>query len=173
MSAFPASRVKTAPVPATTGTSLTVLEDAGALFPVPPFTVVVWPLNTLPDVGVNAEQPEVTAVDGDVLTLTRGTPAVAIEADMEIAVLLADPLVQLNEPVTLSGVFSANLPPYTLRTRSPQGTINSAGTVVDAGGGTVSSVLNADESGFWYYRFESADEVLAERRFFVPFSSVL
>src|SRR6187431_691940 len=65
---FAWSLVVTAPVPPTTGTTLTV--EAGTVYPVPPFNVVVCPEHARP-LASNAEILRVTARVGDQLTVTR------------------------------------------------------------------------------------------------------
>lgn len=67
---FAYSTVLTAPSPADTGTSLTVQSGEGALFPTPPFNVTVWPAGTIP-LSSNAEIVRVTAIVGDVFTISR------------------------------------------------------------------------------------------------------
>lgn len=71
---FAYSTVATAPSPATTGTSLTVAAGTGVLYPTPPFNATVWPTAAQP-VSTNAEIVRVTAVVGDVFTITRGQEA--------------------------------------------------------------------------------------------------
>jgi hypothetical protein len=83
---FAYSAILAAPIPPLTGLSLTVLAGHGALFPPPPFNVVVCPADTLPLVS-NAEILRVTAVVGDVFSLLRqqeGTTARAIGAGDQI-----------------------------------------------------------------------------------------
>lgn len=67
---FAISLVALAPSPATSGTSLTVTSGDGARFPAAPFQAVVWPLGAVPD-PTNAEIVRVSAINGDVLTITR------------------------------------------------------------------------------------------------------
>lgn len=67
---FAYSTIVTAPSPATTGTSTTVASGGGALFPTAPFNAVVWPAGAQP-LASNAEVVRVTAIAGDVLTITR------------------------------------------------------------------------------------------------------
>ena len=85
-----ASTVTVAPVPATTGLTLTVAAGEGALFPAAPFNCTVWPgANfTVPPLASNAEIVRVTAVVGDVLTIVRaqeGTVARSIAVGWQIA----------------------------------------------------------------------------------------
>jgi hypothetical protein len=67
---FAYSLVATAPVPATTGTSLVVTAGQGALFPTPPFNVTVWPAGAQPT-STTAEIVRVTAVAADTFTIVR------------------------------------------------------------------------------------------------------
>lgn len=81
------TNVATAPSPSTTGTSLTVTTGAGSLFPATPFNCTIYPPSTIPTQS-SAEIIRVTAVVGDVLTITRaqeGTTAKAIKAGWLIA----------------------------------------------------------------------------------------
>lgn len=81
------TNVATAPSPPTTGTSLTVTTGAGSLFPATPFNCTIYPPSTIPTQS-SAEIIRVTAVVGDVLTITRaqeGTTAKAIKAGWLIA----------------------------------------------------------------------------------------
>lgn len=79
--------VATAPAPAASGTSLTVANGLGALFPTAPFNCTVYPPNVSP-LASNAEIVRVTAVVGDVFTITRaqeGTTARNIATGWQIA----------------------------------------------------------------------------------------
>ncbi len=67
---FAYSTVLTAPSPAASGTELTLQAGAGALFPAAPFNCTVWPADAQPT-DANAEIVRVTAIVGDVLTITR------------------------------------------------------------------------------------------------------
>ena len=67
---FASSLVVTAPVPATSGTSLTVTTGEASRFPAVPFNATVLPANTMPT-PLNAEIVRVTAIVGDTLTITR------------------------------------------------------------------------------------------------------
>jgi hypothetical protein len=84
---FGYSTVATAPSPANSGTSLTVAAGHGALFPSVPFNCTVWPASIQP-LASNAEIVRVTAISGDVLTITRtqeGTSARSIIVGDQIA----------------------------------------------------------------------------------------
>lgn len=69
---FDYSLVATAPSPATSGTSLIVTTGTGALFPTPPFNLVVWPSGAQP-ISTNAEIVRVTGVSTDTFTIVRNT----------------------------------------------------------------------------------------------------
>lgn len=67
---FAYSTVATAPSPAISGLTLVVQSGHGTRFPATPFSVVVWPAQTLP-LSTNAEILRVSGVAGDTLTFTR------------------------------------------------------------------------------------------------------
>ena len=67
---FPYSTVATAPIPATSGTSLVLAAGGGALMPVVPFNAPIWPTGVQP-LASNAEIVRVTAIAGDTLTISR------------------------------------------------------------------------------------------------------
>ncbi|HMJ91676.1 MAG TPA: hypothetical protein VK530_17775 [Candidatus Acidoferrum sp.] len=84
---FAQSVVLAAPVPALSGTQLTVASEQGALFPAAPFNATLWPASTTPT-AANAEIVRVTAKADDVFTITReqeGTTAIAIAIGCNIA----------------------------------------------------------------------------------------
>jgi hypothetical protein len=67
---FAYGTVLTPPVPPTSGTSLTMTTGQGARMPTPPFNAVVGAINQAP-ISANSEIVRVTAIAGDVLTITR------------------------------------------------------------------------------------------------------
>lgn len=67
---FSYSTVLTAPVPATSGTALTVQVGDGTKFPTVPFNAVVWAASSQPTTA-NAEIVRVTAIATDVFTIQR------------------------------------------------------------------------------------------------------
>ncbi len=67
---FAYSTVAVAPIPATSGTALTVASGQGSLFPAVPFNATVWPAGVQPS-AANAEIVRVTLIVTDVLTITR------------------------------------------------------------------------------------------------------
>jgi hypothetical protein len=84
---FGVSAVATAPLPATTGTSLIVSLGTGVLYPTPPFNAVVWPQGVRP-LASNSEIVRVTAKTTDTFTITRaqeGTSARTILVGDQIA----------------------------------------------------------------------------------------
>ena len=66
---FAVSTVLTAPVPATSGLTLTVAAGTGALFAFP-MNLVVWPVGTQAS-AASAEIIRVTGIAGDILTIVR------------------------------------------------------------------------------------------------------
>ena len=64
------SLVATAPSPATSGTSLVVTGGQGALFPTPPFDLLIWPTAAQPTT-TNSEIARCTGVSTDTLTIVR------------------------------------------------------------------------------------------------------
>lgn len=64
------STVAVPPSPPLSGTSLTLAAGQGALMPAVPFNATVWAAGVMP-LTINAEIVRVTAVVGDVLTITR------------------------------------------------------------------------------------------------------
>ena len=84
---FAYSLVAVAPVPATSGTSITVTTGQGSYFPSAPFDATIWPAGVQPS-NTNAEIVRVTNVSTDTLTITRaqyGTTAQSIAVGYQIA----------------------------------------------------------------------------------------
>ena len=71
---FAYALVAVAPIPASSGTSLTITSGLGSLFPatspIIAFNAVVWPVNTKASI-LNAEFVRVTTRSGDVFTILR------------------------------------------------------------------------------------------------------
>jgi len=67
---FAISAIAVAPTPPSSGTSVTVTAGDGTKFPAAPFNAVVCTAGTNPT-SANAEIVRVTAIAGDVLTITR------------------------------------------------------------------------------------------------------
>lgn len=108
---FSYSTVATAPSPATSGTSLTLATGDGALFPAAPFNVTIWPSGALPT-AANAEIARVTAVAGDVLTITRaqeGTSARTVVVGDQIAAVISVKTVTDIEAAADAAAGSASL----------------------------------------------------------------
>ena len=83
---FAISRVATAPIPDTVGTSLVVESGDGSLFSTEPFNATVWPIGEIP-LSSNAEIVRVTR-SGDTFTIERqqeGSNARAIEVGDQIS----------------------------------------------------------------------------------------
>lgn len=100
---FSYSVIATAPSPATSGTSLNVAPSDGTKFPTPPFNAVVWPPDVQPT-SDNAEVIRVTAIVGDVFTITRaqeGSTARSIALNDQIAVnITAKSLTDIETGIT-------------------------------------------------------------------------
>lgn len=89
---FAVSLVATAPVPASSGTSLVVTAADGAKFPAVPFNVTIWPTAVQPTT-TNAEIATVTAIATDTLTIVRaqeGTAARTVVIGDQIAATVTD-----------------------------------------------------------------------------------
>ena len=80
---FAVSTVVVPPVPATSGTTLTVARGQGSRFPIPPFNVVICPINAAPT-PVNAEIVRVIAVRGDTLVVIRGEEGTALRTSWSV-----------------------------------------------------------------------------------------
>jgi hypothetical protein len=107
--------VTTAPVPPTSGTSLTVANVS--VYPVAPFSVVVAPVGTLP-LATNAEILRVTAVAGNVLTIGRGHEGSTVRA-----ITAGDQIYQGLTEQFIADLFAAMTP----GPPGPQGEIGPAG----------------------------------------------
>lgn len=93
---FAYSTVATAPSPATSGTTLTVVS--ASTFPTPPFNATVWPVATTPT-AANAEIVRVTNIAGGVLTILR-----AQEGSSARAILVGDQIAATITAKTLTDV---------------------------------------------------------------------
>jgi prepilin-type N-terminal cleavage/methylation domain-containing protein len=101
------SAVATAPVPASSGTSLTVTSGQGSRFPTTPFEATIWPAGSVPS-SSNAEIVLVTAIATDTLTITRaqeGTTARTVVIGDQIAATSL-PMLHVTFPVNLNGPTS-------------------------------------------------------------------
>lgn len=174
MSIAAASKVRVAPSPASSGTTISVDDDTFDRFPDPPFDALVWEPNEIPDLGRNAEEVVVTVMDEDDWTITRAAAALraSIEVDWEIAALRERTSYARDEVVALSHAFTGANPPYSIHTRAPDGVAGSA-VATNAGGGTATYSFDPDKSGVWFYRFSGLTEVGPERDFYVRHSNVL
>ena len=96
---FAYSLVATAPVPATSGTSLIVTAAEGANFPTPPFNVTIWPTGVQP-LTTNAEVARVTAIVTDTFTIVRaqeGSSARTVVVGDQIAATITDKTLKDSE----------------------------------------------------------------------------
>lgn len=96
---FDYSTVLTAPVPATTGTSLVVQSGQGSLFATPPFNATVWPAGAQPT-AANAEIVRVTNISTDTFTITRAqessTARTVVVGDQIAATITAKSLTDIE-----------------------------------------------------------------------------
>lgn len=97
------AQVLVPPVPATTGTTLTVRPSQGARFPAAPFQATVCPPSTLPD-PTNGEIVRVTNVTGDTLTIVR-----AQEQTLSRGILAGDVIFAGVTAKTLTDVETATI----------------------------------------------------------------
>jgi len=89
---FAYSLVATAPVPATSGTSLIVTAADGVKFPTPPFNCTVWATGAQP-LTTNAEIIRVTGISTDTFTIVRaqeGTTARTVVVGDQIAATITN-----------------------------------------------------------------------------------
>jgi len=180
VSIAPSSQILSPPTPANSGTTFTVTEDQGARFPDAPFaryTALIWPTNTIPQRGVNAE--EVTVLDrvGDTFTVERAPSPVDIQAGWNFALLSGQPVIDILETYTFAYDFGAHDPDYRVDLHLPNGHIVShEGTayVSDNGSGYVSYPVTATLSGQWFARFTSGSDVVSPEAsiFVVPSDAV-
>jgi len=98
---FAYTTVLVAPVPATSGTSLTVQVGRGPSFPATPFNAVVCVAGALP-VNTNSEIVRVTNIAGDVLTIVR-----AQEGTVARTILIGDQIFAAITLKTLTDIEDA------------------------------------------------------------------
>lgn len=104
---FAGTTVVTVPTPASSGTTLVVLD--GTVFPSPATTnynITIWPANTAPT-PTNAEIVRVTALSTNTLTITRtqeSTPARAITVGDNVALTITAKALTDIEAILTSGV---------------------------------------------------------------------
>lgn len=172
----PVSTVYTAPSPADSGTTLSVEPDAGDRFPSTPFTALVFPVQTIPELGVDSEEVTVTSIDHDDFCITRADVRVSIHSGMQVAALSTVPVSEEGGSITLRHTFPHNEAPYMLRVRSPQGhpgTFLAADGLTDNGSGAVQYTFAPSGPGMWHGRFESNVDIAPEFEFFVKFSDLV
>ncbi len=106
---FAYSNVLVAPSPAASGTSLTVQDGTGRLFPTPPFNATVWPTGAQP-ISTNAEIIRVTSLIDGVMTIERaqeGTSARSIiVGDQIAATITAKTITDMEIPLTYYAPFN-------------------------------------------------------------------
>jgi hypothetical protein len=106
------STIATAPVPPTSGTSITVAGGEGARFPAVPFQATVWANGAIPT-PANAEIVRVTGVNGDGFTITRAqenTTARAIVAgDLIAATITAKTIADIENGTNFPQVAIGSL----------------------------------------------------------------
>ena len=172
----PIALILTPPSPADSGTSLTVYEDDGDRFPIPPFTALIFPVQTAPIEGTNAERVTVTAIEQDTFTIIRADAPIAIAAELQIAALSVMTNYNEGEQITLSDVFPAMDTGVALTLIDPQGEVgrytSALAEAVDVGGSAYSLEFTADGSGRWVYAFTSDQHVHPEADFYIRFSEV-
>lgn len=171
----PISSITQVPSPADSGTVLHVSQDTGDRFPAPPFLALVWPAQTIPDIGTNAEEPTVLSIDGDVFTVERGSPAITWTSDLQIAALRTVEAYSIGEPISLAQEFPATDTGVELHMRAPGGTIENATLTESAGqngGSAYTHSFEGSQSGKWFYSFASDQRVEPEQDFYVRFSEV-
>lgn len=169
------SRVRYVPVPGDSGTTLSVLEDEGDCFPTPPFIALVWPTQTLPQLGPdwpenlrNAEEVNVIGVLGDGFTIERSAWPINITSAMMISALKTQPTYEIGDPYEASYTFATDNPPYTFVLRDPHGANTTVGEL-----GTAQFEGTVASGGQWRWLFEDADGLRSpEFDFFAHFSSV-
>lgn len=168
----PVSLIDIAPTPSDAGTTLSVQPDSGDRYPLPPFVGLVFPVQTIPERGVDSEEITVTSIDGDDFVIVRAGNPIHITAGLQLAALRSIPTYGYGEGVAFSATFPNADAPYRLHLRTPEG-----GTVtldgVDAGGGATHVSYEVEEGGVWNSRWESQNASLPESSFFVRFSNVL
>lgn len=170
MSAGAVSHIVTPPDPAESGTSLTVVAGEGARFLSDidqlPFTALVWPVQTMPQYGTNAERLTVIAIDGDVLTLERSDDPVALLAGWQVAVLETTPSYDYGTTVAVATAAAGSA--YALAVRDPQGRVTEPDT-----GGSATYPLALTHSGIWHYRWTADGVPQPEQALFARYSAVL
>lgn len=166
------SRVRYAPSPADTGTTLSVLEWEGDLFPNAPFRCLIWPVQTMPVIGTNACYVNVTQVVGDEFTFTREDPTISIGPDMMVGVVSEFDIFDKNDVVRLRATFpGGDATPGTVSIRDPLGSIreySGSSVVVDAPG-EFHYDLTVDAGGHWYSRWLADGGDTNAYHFFVNF----
>lgn len=171
----PISSITQVPSPADSGTVVHVSQDTGDRFPAPPFLALVWPAQTIPSIGVDAEEATVLSIDGDVFTVERGSPAIPWTSDLQIAALRTVESYSIGESITLVQEFPATDTGVSLHLCSPRGYVETAAldeAVGENGGSAYTHSFEGSQSGKWFYTFASDQRVEAQQDFYVRFSEV-
>lgn len=166
----PISAVLDAPVPADSGTALTVQQDTGDRFPTPPFTYLCWPAQTIPTIGVDSEEGTVISIEGDSITVARGSAPVDIITGMQFAAVNTVTSYDLNQNVTLD-YEDALAAAVIFEVRTPQGYVEQfdGGTV----GPDFSIEFEGTQAGLYHWRpLADTTDPGPERQFFIRFSDV-
>lgn len=148
---FAASVVVVAPVPASSGVSLTLRAGDGSLFPPPPYNATVCPAGVSPT-SSNAEIVRVTAATADTFTILRAqegsTPRAITVGDQFFAGITAKTLTDIESVAGGALAKTANLGdvPNTAAARANLGlgsAATSAATAFDAAGVSAAETTRA------------------------------
>lgn len=172
----PIALILTPPDPAESGTTLAVYADDGDRFPATPFTALIFPVQTRPELGVNAEEVDVVDIDGDTFAIIRSVdpPPIAITQSLQISALRTMTNYSEGESITLAQVFPADDTNVVLTTIDPQGVLSAPALTeaVDDAGSAYSATLIAEGPGRWVYVFKSDQRVEPETDFYIRFSEL-
>lgn len=171
----PVSVVVQPPVTPEAGTLLLLQPDTGDRFPLPPFTYLAWPAQTIPTLGVDSEEGTVLTIEGDTVTIARPSNAVAITNGMQFAAQRTIPIYSLGQDVTLTGLLPEADTDQRIVLRTPQGEVSEySGTqLADNGDGSFSYTFKLEDSGLWWYRWDSDQTVDVDSPLFVRHSPTL
>lgn len=171
------SRVLVAPDPPDSGTTLSVLQWDGDVFPNAPFKALVWPVQEVPVPGTNACYLDVTEVVGDQFTFVREDPTISIYPDYMFGVVSTFDIFDPGDIVRLNASFpGGDEASGTVVVRNPLGVVteyagSAAGVVVDAPG-AFHYDLEVDTGGHWYARWLADGGDTNAYHFFVNFDTV-
>jgi hypothetical protein len=156
--------------------SITLNQDTGDRFPLPPFTGLFFDAQSIPTEGVDAETVTVTTIDHDTVIFDRGPQPIVIASGKMLSALRTQTLYNIEDTVALAQEFPVGDTALQLSIRDPQGNISepsldTAGTP-SAGGSTFTYSFQATKPGQWYYVFRSTEHHYSEQDFFVRYSEV-